>query len=263
MIKIYDTMTRSLRDFVPLTENTVNMYVCGPTVYNYIHIGNARPVVVFDVLRRYLEYTGQEVCFVQNFTDVDDKIINKAREENVSAHEISERYIAEFQKDFASLNLRTHSQNPKVTEFIPQIVSFVSELIEKNRAYVTAKDPRGAQDVVYSIESFADYGKLSGRDPEDLQAGSRVDVNESKKNPLDFVLWKSAKEGEPAWESPWGAGRPGWRDLGAPTKQPARSEVPFPGGYQRERQRDRSRRPGCPSPSDRSPCTQNPRTKLD
>lgn len=204
-MKIYNTMTRKKEDFVPIDDNEVKIYVCGPTVYNYFHIGNARPFVVFDTLRRYLEFSGRTVKFVQNFTDVDDKIINKAREEGLSAGEISEKYIAEYYKDADALNVAKATVHPKVTENMKEIIAFVQGLIDKGYAY------EADGDVYYSTRKFADYGKLSKQNIEDLEAGARIEVGEKKKDPLDFALWKARKtEDEIAWESPWGMGRPGW-----------------------------------------------------
>ncbi len=204
-MKIYNTLTRKKEEFVPIDKNEIKIYVCGPTVYNYFHIGNARPFVVFDTLRKYLEYRGYRVNFVQNFTDVDDKIINKAREEGVSAGEVSEKYIAEYYKDAAALNVKKATVHPKVTENMDQIIAFVKDLIDLGYAYEVEGD------VYYSTRAFKDYGKLSGQNIEDLEAGARIEVGEKKKDPLDFALWKARKtEDEIAWESPWGMGRPGW-----------------------------------------------------
>lgn len=204
-MKIYNTLTRKKEEFVPIDKDEVKIYVCGPTVYNYFHIGNARPFVVFDTLRRYLEYRGYNVKFVQNFTDVDDKIINKAREEGVSAAEISETYIDEYYKDATALNVKKATVHPKVTENMEAIISFVKDLIDLGYAYEVDGD------VYYSTRDFKDYGKLSGQNIEDLEAGARIEVGEKKKDPLDFALWKARKtEDEIAWESPWGMGRPGW-----------------------------------------------------
>lgn len=204
-MKIYNTMTRKKEDFVPIDESEIKMYVCGPTVYNYIHIGNARPAVVFDTLRRYFEYKGKEVKYIQNFTDVDDKIINKSLEEGVSAQEVSEKYIEEYFDDADALNLQRATVHPKVTENMAEIIDFVKTLVDKGYAYESEGD------VYYSTRKFAGYGKLSGQNIEDLEAGARVSVGEKKRDPLDFALWKARKqEGEPAWESPWGMGRPGW-----------------------------------------------------
>ncbi|MEA4987507.1 MAG: cysteine--tRNA ligase [Anaerovorax sp.] len=204
-MKIYNTLTRQKEEFVPIDENEIKIYVCGPTVYNYFHIGNARPFVVFDTLRNYLQYHGKNVKFVQNFTDVDDKIINKAREEGVSAGEISEKYIGEYYKDASALNVKKASVHPKVTENMNEIIQFVQDLIEKGYAYEVDGD------VYYSTRKFADYGKLSKQNIEDLESGARIEIGEKKKDPLDFALWKAQKtEDELAWKSPWGLGRPGW-----------------------------------------------------
>ena len=204
-MKIYNTLTRKKEEFVPIDKDEVKIYVCGPTVYNYFHIGNARPFVVFDTLRKYLEYRGYNVKFVQNFTDVDDKIINKAREEGVPAGEVSEKYIEEYYKDAASLNVKKATVHPKVTENMDQIIAFVKDLIDLGYAYEVDGD------VYYSTRAFKEYGKLSGQNIEDLEAGARIEVGEKKTDPLDFALWKARKkEDESAWESPWGMGRPGW-----------------------------------------------------
>ncbi len=204
-MKIYNTLTRKKEDFITKEPGKVNMYVCGPTVYNYFHIGNARPFVVFDTMRKYLEYRGQEVRFVQNFTDVDDKIINKAREEGCSASEVSERFIKEYYDDAKALNVRPATVHPKVSETIPDIVAFVQDLIEKGYAYEVEGD------VYYSTRKFQGYGKLSGQNIDDLESGARIMIEEKKQDPLDFALWKARKtEDEIAWESPWGMGRPGW-----------------------------------------------------
>lgn len=204
MIKIYNTEKQQKEVFVPLEENKVKMYVCGPTTYNLIHLGNARPVVVFDTIRRYFEYSGYEVNYVQNFTDVDDKIINRAKEENMEPLALAEKYINEYFKDTAKLNIKKATHHPKVSENIPEIIKFVEDLIKRGFAYEVDGD------VYYDIKKFKDYGKLSGRDVDDMQMGSRVDVDTRKKHPGDFALWKSTKPGELFWESPWGAGRPGW-----------------------------------------------------
>ena len=202
---IYNTLTRKKEEFVPMDKNEVKVYVCGPTVYNFFHIGNARPFVVFDTLRRYLEYTGNTVKFVQNFTDVDDKIINKAREDGVTAGEVSEKYIEEYYKDAAALNVKKATVHPKVTETMDEIIQFVSDLIDKGYAY----ERNG--DVYYSTRKFKEYGKLSKQNIEDLESGARIEVDEAKDDPLDFALWKARKaDDEIAWESPWGMGRPGW-----------------------------------------------------
>ncbi|MBN7774427.1 cysteine--tRNA ligase [Clostridium aminobutyricum] len=204
-MKIYNTLTRKKEEFVPIDQKEIKIYVCGPTVYNFFHIGNARPFVVFDTLRKYLEYRGNQVRFIQNFTDVDDKIINKAREEGVSAGEVSEKYIEEYYKDAAALNVKKASAHPKVTENMKEIIEFVQDLINKGFAYEVNGD------VYYSTRNFKEYGKLSKQNIEDLESGARIEIGEKKKDPLDFALWKARKaEDEIAWESPWGMGRPGW-----------------------------------------------------
>ncbi|MBV2168017.1 MAG: cysteine--tRNA ligase, partial [Bdellovibrio sp.] len=202
--KIYNSQSKQLEEFIPLTPGQVKMYVCGPTVYNFLHVGNFRGVVFFNLVRNWLENQGYKVTYALNFTDVDDKIINRAADMGVSPHDLSEMYITEYKKDFASLGLRPHDHNPKVTEHMDEIRSMVQTLIENKKAYETQGD------VMYSIESFQGYGKLSGRNTDELQAGARVDVDEKKRSPLDFALWKAAKPGEVSWPSPWGAGRPGW-----------------------------------------------------
>ena len=206
-MKIYNTLTRQKEEFVPIEEGKVRMYVCGPTVYNLIHIGNARPMIVFDTFRRYLEYKGYDVNYVSNFTDVDDKIIKKAMEEGVDASEISTRYIAECKKDMESMQVLPATRHPLATEEIGGMIEMISALIEKGYAYAAADGT-----VYYRTSRFADYGKLSHKNLEDLQAGHR-DIKVTgglKEEPFDFVLWKPKKEGEPFWESPWGQGRPGW-----------------------------------------------------
>ncbi|MDR1571192.1 MAG: cysteine--tRNA ligase [Clostridiales Family XIII bacterium] len=204
-MRIYNTLTRKKEEFVPIDDREIRIYVCGPTVYNYFHIGNARPFVVFDTLRKYLEYRGRKVRFVQNFTDIDDKIINRARETGVTAGEVSERYIAEYFRDAAALNVAEASVHPKVTENMGEIIDFVQCLVDKGYAYEVDGD------VYYSTHKFGDYGKLSRQRIEDLAAGARVDVDERKADPLDFALWKKRKrDDEVAWDSPWGMGRPGW-----------------------------------------------------
>lgn len=208
MIKIYNTLSRQLEEFRPQVEGKVSMYVCGPTVYNYIHIGNARPVVAFDTIRRYLTYRGYEVTYISNFTDVDDKIIKKAIEEGVEASVISERYIAECKKDMQALNVKEATTHPKATEEICGMLDMIGTLIEKGHAYV-AEDGT----VYYRTRSFKGYGKLSHKNIDDLQGGNRsllVSGEDQKEDPLDFVLWKPKKDGEPYWESPWCNGRPGW-----------------------------------------------------
>ena len=203
-MKLYNTMTMKKEEFLPLTPGKVKMYACGPTVYNYFHVGNARPLIMFDVLRRYFEYRGYEVTFVQNFTDIDDKIINRANEGGITSAEVAEKYIAEYLTDARGLGVRDATHHPKATENVGEIIAMVSKLIEKGFAY-----QRGS-DVYYRTSQFADYGKLSRQPLEELVAGARVDVADVKENPMDFALWKGAKPGEPSWESPWGQGRPGW-----------------------------------------------------
>ena len=204
-MKIYNTLTRKKEEFVPIEEGKVRMYVCGPTVYNYFHIGNARPFVVFDTMRKYLEYRGYKVKFVQNFTDVDDKIIKRAKEEGISAQEVSEKYIAEYFKDAAALNVKKATVHPQVTKTMDDIIKFVQDLIDLGYTYESDGD------VYYRARKFKGYGKLSGKNIDDLISGARIAVDEKKEDPLDFALWKARKEeSEIAWESPWGMGRPGW-----------------------------------------------------
>ena len=204
-MKIFNTLTRQKEEFVPLEEGKVKMYVCGPTVYNLIHIGNARPMIIFDTVRRYLEYKGYEVNYVSNFTDVDDKIIKKAIEEGVSAEEISQRYIEECKKDMAGMNVKPATTHPQATQEIDGMISMIQTLMDKGYAYAVADGT-----VYFRVKKFKEYGKLSRQDLDQLQAGARIEINEIKKNPMDFVLWKMSKENEPSWPSPWGAGRPGW-----------------------------------------------------
>ena len=203
-MKLYNTLTRKKEEFVPVEEGKVRMYVCGPTVYNYIHIGNARPMIVFDTVRRYFEYKGYDVDYVSNFTDVDDKIIKKANEEGVDASVISERYIVEAKKDMDALNVKEATTHPKATEEIDGMIEMIETLIEKGYAY--AKNGT----VFYRTRKFEGYGKLSKKNIDDLTAGIRIAVDDEKEDPMDFVLWKPKKEGEPSWSSPWGEGRPGW-----------------------------------------------------
>lgn len=204
-VMIYNTLAKKKMPFVPLEEGKVKMYVCGPTTYNYIHLGNARPIVVFDTVRRYFTYLGYDVTFVSNFTDVDDKIIKRANEEGQDPVKLAAYYIDAYFEDTKALNVMPADVHPKVSEHIQQIIDFVQGLIDKGYAYALDNG-----DVYYSVRKFADYGQLSGRDINDLLSGARVEVDEKKKDPLDFALWKSAKPGEPYWESPWGKGRPGW-----------------------------------------------------
>jgi cysteinyl-tRNA synthetase len=203
-MRVFNTLTRQKEELTPLVPGEFRIYACGPTVYNYIHIGNARPICVFDVLRRYLEYRGNRVTFVQNFTDIDDKIINRANQEGVTFKEISEKYIAEYKTDAAGLNVRPATVHPKATENINEIISIIETLIEKGYAYEVQGD------VYFSPAKFDEYGKLSHQPLEDLMSGARINIGELKREPMDFALWKSSKPGEPAWESPWGPGRPGW-----------------------------------------------------
>lgn len=204
-MKLYNTMTNKIEEFKTIEENKVKMYVCGPTVYNCIHLGNARPIVVFDTLARYFKYKGMEVDYVQNFTDVDDKIINKSIEEGISASEVSEKYIKCFFEDINRLNILESVKRPKVTENMAEIIEIIQKLIDNGFAY--EKDG----DVYFEVKKYKDYGKLSNQKIEELELGARIDVSEIKKNPMDFALWKKKKkEGEPFWESPWGQGRPGW-----------------------------------------------------
>jgi cysteinyl-tRNA synthetase len=203
-IKIYNTMTRQKEVFNPITPGEVKMYACGPTVYNYFHIGNARTFIVFDTIRRYLEYRGYKVKFVQNFTDIDDKLIRRANEEGTTVKEVAEKYIKEYYKDADGLKIKRATVNPRATEFIGEIIAFVKDLVDKGYAYVVDGD------VYFDTTKFKEYGKLSHQSIEDLEAGARIEIDERKRNPMDFALWKAKKEGEPAWESPWGEGRPGW-----------------------------------------------------
>ncbi|HGM3508483.1 TPA: cysteine--tRNA ligase [Clostridioides difficile] len=203
-MKVYNTLTRTKEEFVPLEEGKVKMYVCGPTVYNYIHIGNARPFIIFDTLRRYLEYRGYDVTYVQNFTDVDDKIINRSHEEGISPEEVATKYIKEYFVDCDGLGIKRATVHPQVTDNIQQIIDFIKELEDKGYAYAVNGD------VYFDTNKFEGYGKLSGQKQEDLEAGARIEVNDQKRHPMDFVLWKAKKEGEPGWDSPWGEGRPGW-----------------------------------------------------
>lgn len=204
-MKIFNTLTRTKQELEPIKKGEYKIYACGPTVYNYIHIGNARPLCVFDVLRRYLEWRGNKVDFVQNFTDIDDKLIKKANEEGTTVPDVAERYIKEFWTDANGLNVRKATVHPRATENIDEIIKMISTLVEKGYAY-----PSSTGDVYYRAAKFKGYGKLSHQPLEDLEAGARIDVSEIKEDPMDFCLWKSAKPGEPFWPSPWGNGRPGW-----------------------------------------------------
>ncbi|NLL38918.1 MAG: cysteine--tRNA ligase [Clostridiales bacterium] len=203
-MKIYNSMTQKKEEFIPIEKGKVKIYSCGPTVYDYIHIGNARPMIMFDVLRRYLEYKGLEVNFVQNFTDIDDKIINRANKEGISSDAVAAKYMEEYRIDAEGLGVRPATIHPKATENIPEIIDMVKQLIDKGFAYESGGD------VYFRTGKFKEYGKLSHQSLEDLESGARVDINEQKESPVDFVLWKSAKPGEPYWDSPWGKGRPGW-----------------------------------------------------
>jgi cysteinyl-tRNA synthetase len=203
-VQIFNSKTRKKELFIPLHEGHVGIYTCGPTVYNYFHIGNARVFIVFDVLRRYFEYLGYKVNFVQNFTDIDDKMINKAKEEGISVKELGDRFIREYFQDAAALGIRPATVHPRATEHIPQIIKLIQSLFTRGMAYEMDGD------VYFSVRSFPDYGKLSGQAIEELDAGARVDVDKEKHDPADFALWKSCKENEPSWDSPWGKGRPGW-----------------------------------------------------
>lgn len=203
-MRIYNTLTKQKEEFIPIIQGEVKMYVCGPTVYNFFHIGNGRTFIVFDTIRRYLEYRGYKVTFIQNFTDIDDKMINKANEEGVSVKELGDKYIKEYYQDADALQIERATVNPRATEYIKDIIKFIEELIKSGFAYEVDGD------VYYSTKKFNNYGRLAGQNLEDLQAGARISVDERKKDPMDFAVWKSQKPGEPAWESPWGFGRPGW-----------------------------------------------------
>lgn len=203
-MKIYNTLTRSKQEFIPINAGEVKMYACGPTVYNYIHIGNARPLIIFDTLRRYMEYRGMKVTFVQNFTDVDDKMINRANDEGITVKELGDRFIEEYFKDAQALGVHAATIHPKATENIDAIIDIIKKLEESGFAYNVDGN------VYFATKKFKEYGKLSKQPLEDLEAGARIDVNENKRDAMDFALWKKQKEGEPAWESPWGMGRPGW-----------------------------------------------------
>ncbi len=203
-MKVYNTLTRKKEEFTPIEPGKVKMYSCGPTVYNFFHIGNARPFIMFDVLRRYFEYRGMDVTFVQNFTDIDDKVIKKANEEGVTYDVIAERYIKEYFVDAGGLGIKPATVHPKATDNIEEIIDIVKTLVDKGYAYESQGD------VYYRTRAFKEYGKLSHQPLEELEAGARIDVSEHKEDPMDFALWKAAKPGEPSWDSPWGAGRPGW-----------------------------------------------------
>jgi cysteinyl-tRNA synthetase len=204
-ILVYNSLSHEKEVFESLVPNAISFYVCGVTVYDYCHLGHARAYVAFDVIRRYLEYVGYDVTFVQNFTDIDDKIIARAAERNMTIQELTDMFISAFHEDMKTLNIKKANVYPKATKYVGKMIAMIRKLIEKDHAYVAENG-----DVCFSIESFKDYGKLSKKDIDDLVAGSRVDVREGKRSPMDFVLWKKAKEGEPSWKSPWGEGRPGW-----------------------------------------------------
>ena len=203
-MKFYNTLTNQVEEFKPIEENKIKMYVCGPTVYNYIHIGNARPIVVFDILARYFKYKGYKVDFVQNFTDIDDKMINKANDENRTVNDIAERYIGAFLEDIKKLNILEDVVRPKATDYIDEMIITIEALIDKGFAYVLNGD------VLFDISKYKEYGSLSNQKIDQLEIGARIEADENKKNPLDFVLWKNKKDGEPSWKAPWGEGRPGW-----------------------------------------------------
>jgi cysteinyl-tRNA synthetase len=203
-VMLYNTLSRKKEELVPYSQNKIKMYVCGPTVYSSAHLGHARAAVTFDVIERFLSHIGYEVTYVRNFTDIDDKIISKANETGVPAQEISEKYIQEYKEDMASIGVKSPTIQPKVTEHVPEIVEMIERIIDNGHAY------QSGDDVFFSVKKFKGYGKLSRRDPDDMLAGARIDINEKKEDPLDFALWKGTKPGEPFWESPWGNGRPGW-----------------------------------------------------
>ena len=203
-LRLYNSMTKQKEEFIPREAGKVSMYTCGPTVYNYFHVGNGRMLVVFDMIRRYFLYKGYDVTFVQNFTDIDDKIINRGKEEGMNPLELSKKYIEEYFKDAKALNIMPATIHPKATDHIPEMIEIIKGLEEAGLAYAVDGD------VYFAVDKYEDYGKLSGRSLEDMQAGARVEVGEQKRNPMDFALWKSAKPGEPYWDSPWGKGRPGW-----------------------------------------------------
>jgi len=203
-MRLYNTLTRKKEEFHPIDEKEVKMYSCGPTVYNYFHIGNARPFIIFDTLRRYLEYKGYNVKFVQNFTDIDDKMIKRANEEGITVKELADKFINEYFVDAKGLGIKEATVHPRATENIDAIIEMIKKLEEKGFAYNVDGD------VYFSARKFTEYGKLSHQSLEDLELGARIDVDERKKDPMDFALWKAQKPGEPAWDSPWGKGRPGW-----------------------------------------------------
>jgi len=203
-VTLYNTITQKKEELAPYSQNKIKMYVCGPTVYSSAHLGHARAAVTFDVIERFLSHLGYEVTYVRNFTDIDDKIINKSIETGVPAEEISEKYIQEYREDMASIGVKSPTVEPKVTEHVPEIIDLIERIIDSGHAY------QSGDDVFFAVKKFKDYGKLSKRHPDDMLAGIRVDINENKEDPLDFALWKGAKPGEPSWDSPWGKGRPGW-----------------------------------------------------
>ena len=203
-MKVFNTLTRKKEEFIPLEPGKIKMYVCGPTVYNFFHIGNGRTFIVFDTIRRYFEYRGYKVDFIQNFTDIDDKMINRANEEGTTVKEIGDKYICEYYQDADGLNIKRATVNPRATEYITDIVEFVKGLVDKGFAYAVDGD------VYFRTKKFETYGQLVGQNLDDLQAGARINVDERKEDPMDFAIWKAQKPGEPAWESPWGLGRPGW-----------------------------------------------------
>lgn len=203
-IKIFNTLDNRKEEFIPRTSGKVEMYVCGPTTYNLIHLGNARPLIVFDTVRRFFEYMGFTVTYIQNFTDIDDKIINRAKEEKMDALKLAEKYIKEYYKDAGALGVRSANLHPKVSEHMPEIIEMIKSIIDNGYAYEVDGD------VYFAVSKFGGYGRLSGRKLDDMQAGARIDVDDRKQHPMDFALWKSAKPGEPFWDSPWGQGRPGW-----------------------------------------------------
>ena len=203
-LRIYNTLTGKKEDFRPLREGKVGMYVCGVTVYDYCHVGHARAAAVFDTIYRYLKHRGYDVAYVRNFTDIDDKIINRAREENIAWDALAEKYIQAFYEDMGRLNIASPTIEPKATEYIQEMIAMITSLIGQGKAYALSGD------VYYSVKTFKDYGQLSGKKIDDLLSGARVEVDERKRDPLDFALWKSSKPGEPSWDSPWGSGRPGW-----------------------------------------------------
>lgn len=203
-MKIYNTLTRQKEEFIPIDEGKVKMYVCGPTVYDLFHIGNARTFVIFDTVRKYLEYRGYEVTYVQNFTDIDDKMIKKSEEANLPIKDFGDKYIMEYYNDADRLNIKRATYNPRATEYIKEIIEFISDLENKGLTYEVDGD------VYFETQKFSKYGKLSGQNLDDLKSGSRIEIDKRKKHPIDFVLWKSAKANEPSWKSPWGMGRPGW-----------------------------------------------------